>query len=286
MLKDVLREVTPLNNNDCFNFFSRKKEFFNFPLHSHSEMELNLILNGSGARRIVGDHIGETGDLELVLVGPDLPHGWFNHSCQSRDIQEVTIQFDPGLFGEGLLMKNQLAQIRQLFEQAKRGLLFSAETVERLAPQILELGKAHTFESILQLFRILHELAQAPDRQTLSDVSFIKEQDTYKSRRLERVFEYMNRNFTRDISLEEVAALVNMPDTSFSRFVRSKTGYTFTENLIEIRLGHVTRMLVDTTQSVAEIAYKCGFNNLANFNRIFKQRKGCTPKEFRKSYVG
>jgi transcriptional regulator GlxA family with amidase domain len=75
-----------------------------------------------------------------------------------------------------------------------------------------------------------------------------------------------------------------MTDVSFSRFFRSRTGITFMDSLLEMRLGHASRLLIDTTQSVAEVAYNCGFNNISNFNRLFKKKKGCTPKEFRESY--
>ena len=84
MLSDILREITPLTASDCFTIFSREKEKFDFPLHNHEEMELNLILNASGAKRIIGDHIDEIGDAELVFVGPNLPHGWFTHKCKSK----------------------------------------------------------------------------------------------------------------------------------------------------------------------------------------------------------
>jgi AraC-like DNA-binding protein len=50
---------------------------------------------------------------------------------------------------------------------------------------------------------------------------------------------------------------------------------------MEVRLGHASRLLIDTTQSISEIAYDCGFNNISNFNRIFKKKKNCTPKKFR-----
>ena len=56
------------------------------------------------------------------------------------------------------------------------------------------------------------------------------------------------------------------------------------DSLLEMRLGHASRLLIDTTQSVSEVAYNCGFNNISNFNRLFKKKKGCTPKEFRESY--
>ena len=96
----------------------------------------------------------------------------------------------------------------------------------------------------------------------------------------------MNIHFAKKITLTEVSKLANMPEASFSRFIKIHTGQTFTESLTEIRLGHVSRMLIDTTHSVSEIAYKCGFNNMANFNRIFKTRKCLTPKEFKWSYTG
>lgn len=286
MFNDVTREITPLTQNDCFTIFSRKKTEFNFPLHSHEEMELNLILNAAGTKRIIGDHIDEIDDMELVFVDSNLPHGWFTHRCKSREIEEVTIQFHKELFSPVFLQKNQLINIRKLFEAAKRGVLFSKETISQIAPRILELNKRNGFDSILELFSIFHDLSNARNSKTLSDVSFAKESHTHNSRRLERVFDYMNHHFTREISLSEVSKLANMPEASFSRFIKIHTGHTFTESLTEIRLGHVSRMLIDTTHSVGEIAYKCGFNNMANFNRIFKTKKGLTPKEFKRSYTG
>ena len=93
MNKNIVREITPLTQNDCFTIFSRVKKEFNFPLHYHDEYELNLILNAKGARRIVGDHIDQIDDLELVLIGPNLSHAWFTHNCKSGEIKEITIQW-------------------------------------------------------------------------------------------------------------------------------------------------------------------------------------------------
>lgn len=286
MFKDVIREITPLTQNDCFTIFSRKKSEFNFPLHSHEEMELNLILNAAGTKRIVGDHIDEIDDMEMVLVGSNLPHGWFTHRCKTGNIHEVTIQFQKELFSQGFLQKNQLIYIRKLFDGAKRGVSFPRETIQQITPRLLALEKKTGFDSILELFSIFHDLSISRNIKMLSDSTFMPEKFTYNSRRLERVFDYMNHHFAKEITLKEVAKISNMPEASFSRFIKMHTGFTFTESLTDIRLGHVSRMLIDTTHSVAEIANKCGFNNMANFNRIFKLKKGCTPKEFKKNYSG
>jgi len=283
---NLIREITPLTQSDCFTIFSRVKKEFDFPLHNHEDMELNLIINGKGAKRIVGDHIAEIADLELVLVGSNLNHGWFNHNCKSKEIKEITLQFHKDLFDEKFLKRNQLSNIRNMFEQAKRGVLFARETIEQLAPRLQNLGTQSGFASMLELMSILHELSISRGNKMLSDASFTKEDFNYNSRRIEKVFEYMNAHFSVQVTLTEVAKIAGMPDASFSRFIKQRTGYTFIDSLNEIRLGHVSRMLIDTTHSVAEIAYKCGFNNMANFNRTFKSKKGCTPKEFRENYLG
>ena len=96
----------------------------------------------------------------------------------------------------------------------------------------------------------------------------------------------MNVNYYRQITLAEVAKIANMPEASFSRFIKKRTNKTFIDSLNEIRLGHASRMLIDTTYTIAEIAYKCGFNNISNFNRLFKRKKLCVPKEFREAYTG
>jgi AraC-like DNA-binding protein len=280
----IIREITPLTQNDCFTIFSRVKKEFTFPLHYHEEVELNLILNAGGARRIVGDHIDSIDDLELVLVGSNLYHGWFTHQCKSEEIREVTIQWHKDLFEERFLRRNQLSFIRSMLDRSHKGILFSRETIATVAPRIMALNQQSGFDSVLELLSILHDLSISRNMRTLSDASFTNQHFTYNSRRIEKAFQYMNNNYDKPISLGEVAKLVSMTEVSFSRFIKKRTGNTFIDSLNEIRLGHASRMLIDTTHSISEISYHCGFNNISNFNRIFKKKKTCTPKEFRESF--
>jgi AraC-like DNA-binding protein len=281
----IMREITPLTQNDCFTIFSRVKKEFTFPLHYHEEMELNLILNAKGARRIVGDHIDSIDDLELVLVGPNVYHAWFTHQCMSEEIREITIQWHKDLFEDKLLRRNQLSFIRSMMERSQKGILFSRETIKAVMPRLLSLNQKNGFDSVLELLSILHDLSTSRNMRTLSDGSFTNQHFTYNSRRIERAFEYMNTNYDKPITLGEVAKLVSMTDVSFSRFIKKRTGNTFVDSLNEIRLGHASRMLIDTTHSISEISYHCGFNNISNFNRIFKKKKTCTPKEFRENFT-
>ncbi|AKQ46620.1 transcriptional regulator [Rufibacter radiotolerans] len=282
----IYREITPLTQNDCFTMFSRVKQEFNFPLHYHDDFELNFIYNAAGAKRVVGDHVEVIDDLELVLIGSNLPHGWFTHQCQSKEIVEITIQFHRDLLDEKFLRRNQLSFIRTLLEQAGKGISFSREVKEAFRPRLAKLTQKGDFDSVLELISILHDLSISRNMRTLSNATFTSDQFNYYSRRIEKAFEYMHASYDKPVSLADVAKVVNMPEVSFSRFIKKRTGKTFIESLNEIRLGHASRLLIDTTETVSEVSFKCGFNNLSYFNRIFKRKNGCTPKEFRQNYSG
>jgi hypothetical protein len=285
MKNDLLKEITPLTNSDCFTIFSRTKTEFDFPLHYHEEFEINLIINASGAKRIIGDHIGEIDNLELVLVGPNLPHCWVTHHCKNKIISEITIQFHKDLIDEKFLGRNQLFFIKEMFEKAKQGIHFSIVTANFVQKRIIELANKQGFLSVLELMSILHLLSTSNDMQLLSGAAFSNVNQSYNSRRVKKVVDYLNQHFDKPISLANVANLANMTEVSFSRFFKQHTGNSFIDNLLEIRLSHASRLLIDTHLPISQIAFNCGFNNISNFNRIFKKKKGCTPKEFREDYA-
>jgi len=84
--------------------------------------------------------------------------------------------------------------------------------------------------------------------------------------------------------LAEVAEKSGMSEASLTRFLKKRTGKTFIDNLNDIRISQAVCKLIDTHDTITEICYNCGFNNISNFNRIFKKRKECTPTEYREKY--
>src|SRR5690606_4540915 len=124
ILKKIHREITPLSNQDCFLVFDRTKDYFDFPLHFHPEMELNFISNGNGVRRIIGDSMEEISGLELVLVGSNLYHGWEQYKCTNKNIHEITIQFHHDLFDRSLLQRGIFRPIKYMFDRSVHGMLF------------------------------------------------------------------------------------------------------------------------------------------------------------------
>ncbi|MGS2763543.1 helix-turn-helix domain-containing protein [Sinomicrobium sp. M5D2P9] len=283
--KNIHREITPLAPEDSFLVFDRVKDDFDFPIHFHPELELNFIANGKNVRRVIGDHMEEIDDLELVLVGSNLSHGWELHKCTNTDIREITIQFHDNLFSESLLNKRIMKPIKDMFDRSAHGILFSRKITEEIMPKILKLSKIDSIDYFLELISILHDLATSR-RQRLLSSSTSNFQNFENSDKIKRVYEYVQKHYTQKISLNEVSELVNMSPVSFNRFIKKRTGKTFIDYVNDTRIGYATRWLIEKDLSVAEIAYACGFNNIANFNRVFKKLKHCTPTQYREEFSG
>ncbi len=266
--------------------FDREKTLFDFPVHYHEEFELNFIENAPGIKRVVGDSMEIIGETDLVLLGSNLPHGWVGNRTGTGMIHEITIQFHKDLFDAKFLSRNQLSFVKKLLEYASRGVHFTPEAIASIRPQLLNLSKKNGFDSVLELISILHYLSVSKGMRMLANSSFMQDPVTSRSRRIEIAFQYMRNHYDKDVSLEDVARQVSMTEASFSRFIKKRTGLTFVESLNNIRLGHASRLLIDTTMNIAEISFKCGFNNLSYFNRIFKKKYACTPREFRENYTG
>lgn len=284
-MNKVITEESHTSEKDCFYMVGREKEAFTYPLHKHEAMELNFVENCDGARRIVGDSIEVLGKYDMVLVGSNLEHAWDQYDCQSKSIHEITIQFPPDLFNEQFLQRNQLSSIRALFQNAKRGIAFELNTIMELYEKIKAITQSQPgFYRMLKLMEILYELSMQENYTLLASRSFSNVKNTPESIRVRKVEEHIDQNFKQEIRLKTLSDIAGMTPAAFSRYFRMKTGKTVSDYIIDIRLGHAARQLIDTTNSVADICYDCGFNNISNFNRIFKKKKGCSPTAFRENY--
>ena len=252
----VLREITPLGDHDFMYVADRHKKEFDYPIHCHDIMELNFVENGAGARRVVGDSSEVIGDYDLTLItSSDLEHVWDEHS---------------------IFHTNPYKSIYNMMMRAKRGLAFSMPAIMAVYHRLARLSSMDDkFYMAQELISILYELSKFDDAHELS---------SSESRRVLKVKDFINTHISDTLRLEQLADLVGMTPTAFSRFFKLRTGKNLSEYIIDIRLGLAARRLVDTADSVSEICWSCGFNNLSNFNRLFRSRKGCNPTEFREKY--
>lgn len=283
----TLTEITLLNERaECLHLEKRTKNTFDYPLHKHKELEINYVEGGRGLKRIVGDSVEDVGELDLAMVGGGLEHQWAEPlGFEEHEMHEITIHFSRSLLGEELLNNQYFKGINLLIQRSQRGIGFSQSAVARVKPKLWQMANMEPgFARFMLLLEVLHELSETDEYKLLASEEFSHSAIASDNQRIRLVLEYINKHFREEIRLQELANLVCMTPTSFSRFFNLRTHMSVSDYIIECRLGYATRQLVDSVQTVLEICYDSGFNNVSNFNRIFKKRKGYTPTEFRKQY--
>ncbi|MDE5881471.1 MAG: AraC family transcriptional regulator [Muribaculaceae bacterium] len=278
-MKDYQKEITPIADDDLFIVLNHPNANFDYPVHYHSDYEINLVLNDEG-RRIIGDSDETFTSPDLVMIGPNIPHAWRGTRPEGNHV--ITIQFSENLLNFPILDKRLFASIKQLLIESRRGLTFSEDTKKLMTDKILRLTRLQGFHTVLDFLSILYDLSIANKQILMSGVYDSSEMiATSKSRRIAKVCNYIETNYQEPIKLLDVANLVNMSESAFSHFFKKKTGCSFIDYLNSVRIGKASQMLIDTSHSINEICYSCGFNNLSNFIRIFKKIKGPTPSEYR-----
>ena len=285
-MRESFTEISRLEPLDIFYVGDRHKTFFEYPAHCHEVYELNFVENAAGVVRTIGDSHETIGNLDLVLItGSKLVHVWEQGTCPEQDIHEITIHIDPDTFHGTLMDKRAFVSIRRMMERAQRGLAFPEPAIQILREDIINLAQSNdSFASVIRLFNLLYRLSLVEGARELSSSSFINAREENEDGRIRQVKDLIEKNYMRDISLQEMSDLVCMAPDSFSRFFRNKTGRTPNRYLIDYRLGIAARMLLTTQLSVAQIGYSCGFNTLSHFNRLFRESKGCTPSQFRERF--
>ena len=283
-MKYILKEITPLEKNDLFIAIYWPDNQMDFPLHFHEDYELCLTLNVRG-KRILGNLVEDFTEKDLVITTPNVLH------CYKRDdaflnvrCEVVVIQFPKELPSWGIFDTDQLRNIRNLLCQPAPGLKFSEETAEAVRERLLRLPRTEGFEAVQLFFGILHELACA-DRTQVELIGVQSSDSTLPhSRRINKIVQFVEKNYHHKISLEDVGELVGMSASSVSRFFKQRTRHNFWDYLNGFRIDRAAQMMIETEHTISEISYACGFNNISNFNRVFRERIGTTPSDYRNKF--
>ena len=285
-MEQTIQEITPLGERDLMYVADRHKVCCDFPLHRHNLFELNFVEHGAGCERFVGDSVETLGEYDLVLItAPNLEHAWTQGQCTSTDIHEITVQFYLD-FSSGFMATNPFRSIQNMFVRAQRGLAFPMAAIMSIYPRLSKLASIPCgFQAAMEWMYILHELSKYDDARELSSSSFAQVRTSSESRRVAKVKEYVAAHYMENITLEQMSSLASMAPTAFSRYFKLRTGKTLSDYIVDVRLGTAVRKLVDTDEPVSSICFQCGFNTLSNFNRLFRNRKGCSPTEFREKYA-
>ncbi len=278
----IIREITPLKSKDPFVILRHENANFDYPLHVHPEYEINFITNFSG-KRIVGDSIEDCENTDLVLLGPHLQHMWKSEEL-TTNATVITIQF-PELFLKSKFGNFDLFnEITDLLALSKRGISFSNPTRDRVGKKIAQLYDSNSFCNFLFFLEILQELATSPDKKKLSSSPISNCSPEGKDLRINSVINYIESNYSEEIKLSTVAEIINMSESAFSHFFKKRTSKSFTQYILDYRIGIATKLLLETQMAINEVSYRSGFKTLSNFNKTFKKKLGSTPKDYKQNY--
>jgi AraC-like DNA-binding protein len=184
-----------------------------------------------------------------------------------------------------MFSRNPFNGMRQMMEAARKGLVFPLAAIMKVYNQLNSLTEeTDHFYAFTKFLTVLYELSRCDGARTLATSSYAKVEEASDSRRVQKVKNYISKHYRGDVRLATLSDIAGMSPSAFSRFFKLHTGRNLSDYIIDQRLGYASRMLVDSTHSISEIGFACGFNNLSNFNRIFKKKKGCSPSEFRETY--
>lgn len=258
--------------------------------HYHPELELHYTIKGEGVK-FIGDNVSNFSGGDMILLGENLPHtlhckGEYFRPGSGLKTEALVLHFHPQCLGRDFNNLPEAYLLPRLFEKAKKGLTIRGASKERIASLLYQMMEARNLERLIHLISILNILTDLAELETIAPAyAFHQPSSVKEMARLERVFTYVLSNYRRDIPLEEVASLANMSVTSFCRYFKGMTHKTFSEFLIEIRISHVCRALIEDRLPTEVICFDCGFNNVSNFYRHFKKITGMTPFGYKRKYL-
>ncbi|MFT3748845.1 MAG: AraC family transcriptional regulator [Agriterribacter sp.] len=249
--------------------------------HFHEEYELTLIVKSKGSR-MVGDHIESFKAGDLVFIGKNLPHTWRNDIQESTGVSEaLVIHFLEDFLGGHFFILPEMHKIKNLMERSKRGLKIKEHTAKKIVPLMKAIEATQGAERVIALINILHILSESEEHlEELCSEGFTNSINYTDADRLKRVYQYIMNNFQEDVSLSKAASVANMSPTAFSRYFKVRTRKSYTQFVIELKIGYACKLLINEKMSVAEVCYKSGFQNLSNFNQQFKTITNLTPKKY------
>lgn len=250
--------------------------------HCHDEYELQLIVAGRG-RAFVGDYVGDFGPGHLVLTGPRLPHNWISTDLPPNglSVRSLVIQFREAPLRDGMRAIRELEEVGPLLERARHGIEFFGLS-DSVRDRFYRIKRSHGLERFAEFVGLLCQLQRCEDYCLLSSDQAIglAVGDTHSA--ISRIVEYVNENYPEPMPVARVAARVNMSESSFSRWFSKVTDSTFTAFVNRVRIHKACELLMHSENQISNICYAVGFNNVANFNRRFRDVKGITPREFRR----
>jgi AraC-like DNA-binding protein len=278
-------EKVEANINHSFHINHMKVDYFPSLRHFHPEVEILLVVQGTGTR-YVGDSAEHYSSGDLVMIGPNVSHEWCSDKSKGSNTSEaIYILFNTEIMGSEFWNLPESKIILKIIQQSGRGIKLTGKTRDDVAALMKRIDTSYGFSRITLLMNILEMIAFNGEYQYLATPvvqNTINERD---SERLNKVYKYVLDNCQQDINLHHAASIANLSKPAFCRYFKKRANKTFIRFLNEIRVGQACRLLINENQSITDICYTCGYNNISYFIRQFRAITGFTPLGYRKKFA-
>ncbi len=260
--------------------FLKSQNFENTPLHYHPNYEMNLVIKGQG-KRYVGNNTEDFEEDDLILLAPRLPHRW-EHACNKKyPYSSLVFQWQEEFLGNAWLITPELNNIQKLLALSAKGIKFDKYISKEIKKKQKDLLTLPPFEKLVLLLQLLNDLANVEEFKLLCDQDSVLN-NSIPNARIKTVCEFIEKKYSEKITLAEVASLVNMCESAFSRFFSQTTNKPFFSLLNEYRAKMACKLLAETDMQANEIGYACGYESIQFFYRQFLKYIECTPQAYRK----
>ncbi|MDP4151283.1 MAG: AraC family transcriptional regulator [Bacteroidota bacterium] len=279
----------PRTHSHSFSVREDKDPYINNRWHYHAEVELILFHQGGGTQ-FVGDHIKRFHPGDIILVGSNLPHYWRYdeaHFDPSKEmpVHSTVIHFSENFWGDPFLELPETKPIKTLLEKARRGILVTARQEKKIPDLIGRIRGAEGVGRIIALIECLSAFAASDRLRLLSSMGFRHDFAESENERINAIYDYTLRHFSKKIYLGDVAAVAGLVPNSFCRYFKSRTGKTYSQFVTEIRVGHACELLIDNRISIKQLCFESGFNNFTCFHKNFKMITGKSPRHYLEEHL-
>jgi len=261
---------------------------FTYPWHFHSEFEIVYILKSSG-KRFVADSIETYQEGDITLLGSNLPHFWKsdrpNEPSEETRVNAIVVQFHKDFFREEISFYPEFHAIQELLKRASMGIQFGRPAGERIGKMLKRLLKLNGLDRILHFIKLLDFMARTEQCRMLASKAYALGEQKEVGQRLDKVLHFITTYYQRNITVQEVANRIGMSEAAFCRYFKEKTGKCFVYFVTEMRVGYACKLLIENDLSISQICFECGFNNISNFNRMFKRQTGQTPGKYQQQFI-
>ena len=266
----------------------QKKPHFTYPWHFHSEYEIIYVIEGSG-KSFVANNIERFQSGDIAILGSNLPHFWrsdekYHVENSTEKINYIVIQFSNKLLNESLSKFVEFQVISDLLERSARGIRFADPFREKAGKKIIKIAKSKGFRQLILLLELLQDFGKTDRYHLLASETYNEQEQNFSNDRMTKVLHYINTSYQKKIELEKVAGIANLHPSAFCRFFKEKSGKSLSRFVNDMRINYACRLIIEGEYTISQVCFESGFNNLSNFNRLFKRHTGYTPTGYYEAY--